>query len=98
MQDGVLQRRYKIAILAYNTQVVDVLDGIQDLREVVKNGAPVISAAGETDTAAAFKAVESLLKTHLNEYQDSPAPLVCHLTDALLTLPIQRPLCGVFGR
>ena len=85
MRDGVVQRRYKIAIFAYSTKVLDILDGIRDLPEVVRHGMPVISADGETDTAAGFSAVETLLKTHLMNFQANPAPLVCHLTDALIT-------------
>jgi uncharacterized protein YegL len=85
MRDGIVQRRYKIAIFAYSTKVLDVLDGICDLPDVVKHGIPVISADGETDTAAGFTAVESLLRNHLEKFQTSPAPLICHLTDALIT-------------
>jgi hypothetical protein len=85
MRDGIVQRRYKIAILAYNTKVVDVLDGICDLPDLVKHGVPVISADGETDTAAGFTAVEALLQEHLVKFQANPAPLICHLTDALIT-------------
>jgi hypothetical protein len=85
MSGGVVQPRYKIAIFAYSTQVVDVLGGIWDLSDLIKQGMPVISADGETDTAAGFSAVEALLQSHLPEFLDSPAPLVCHLTDALIT-------------
>src|SRR5215469_10114133 len=85
MRDGVVQRRYKIAIFAYSTKVVDILDGICDLPDVVKHGVPVISPDGETDTTAGFAAVEALLRAHLEKFQTSPAPLICHLTDALIT-------------
>jgi hypothetical protein len=85
IRDGVVLPRYKIAIFAYNTQVLDVLDGICDLPELVKHGVPVISADGETDTAAGFMAVEALLQAHLANFQASPAPIICHLTDALIT-------------
>ncbi|HEY6542717.1 MAG TPA: hypothetical protein VIZ18_17365 [Ktedonobacteraceae bacterium] len=85
MRDGVVQPRYKIAIFAYNTEVIDVLNGIRDLPELVRVGVPVLSAGGETDTAAAFAEAETLLQLHLSEFQRSPAPLICHLTDALLT-------------
>jgi len=94
MRDGIVQRRYKIAIFAYSTNVLDVLDGICDLPDVVKHGVPVISADGDTDTAAGFSAVETLLKTHLTKFQANPAPLICHLTDALITagdpIPVVR--------
>jgi hypothetical protein len=93
MRDGIVQRRYKIAIFAYSTKVVDVLDGICDLPDVVKHGVPVISAGGETDTTAGFSTVETLLQAHLEEFRSCPAPLVCHLTDALIT--VNNPLSVV---
>lgn len=92
MRDGIVQRRYKIAIFAYSTKVVDILDGICDLPDVVKHGVPVISADGDTDTAAGFSAVETLLKQHLAKFQTNPAPLICHLTDALITAGDPAPV------
>jgi hypothetical protein len=92
MRDGMVQRRYKLAIFAYNTQVVDVLDGICDLPDLVKHGVPVISADGETDTAVGFTEVETLLKANLAKLQASPAPLICHLTDALITANTPVPV------
>ena len=85
IRDGVVQRRYKVAIFAYSTEVVDVLDGIRDLPDLVRHGVPAIIAGGETDTHVGFSAVEFLLKANLEKFQSSPAPLVCHLTDALVT-------------
>ncbi len=92
MRDGIVQRRYKIAIVAYSTAVIDVLNGVCDLPELVRAGIPIISAGGETDTTAGFAAVEALLQTHLSKLQSSPAPLVCHLTDALITASDPTPL------
>lgn len=92
IRDGIVQRRYKIALLAYNTKVVDVLDGVCDLPDLVERGIPVISAGGETDASVGFAAVEHLLQQHLTECQTSPAPLVCHLTDALITMGDPTPL------
>lgn len=91
MRDGVVQRRYKIAIFAYSTQVVDVLGGIRDLPDLLRTGVPELSAGGVTDTAGGFAAVEALLKAHLPEFQHSPAPLVCHLTDGVLTTTDPSP-------
>jgi len=85
MRDGIVQPRYKIAIFAYSTKVMDVLGGFCELPDLVSQGFPVISADGETDTAAGFSAVETLLQTHIAHLQSGPAPLVCHLTDALIT-------------
>lgn len=92
MRDGIVQRRYKVAILAYSTAVVDVLDGIQDLSELVKYGLPTISAGGETDMSVGFTAVEWLLQNNLPALQACPAPIVCHLTDALMTTGDPRPV------
>ncbi|GER89478.1 hypothetical protein KDW_36400 [Dictyobacter vulcani] len=85
MRDGVVQRRYKVAILAYSSEVVDVLGGIRDLPDLVREGTPILSAGGETDTTAGFAAVETLLQENIARFQSYPAPLVCHLTDALFT-------------
>jgi len=99
MRDGVVQRRYKIAIFAYSTRVIDVLEGIRDLPDLLKTGVPELSAGGVTDTAAGFAAVEALLAGHLAEFQQSPAPLVCHLTDGVFTTvdpsPIIRRIQGM---
>ncbi|HKD75078.1 MAG TPA: VWA domain-containing protein [Ktedonobacterales bacterium] len=85
MRDGILQRRYKLAVVAYNNNVQDVLGGVRDLPELLQNGVPDLMASGATDTAAGFTQVESLLSRQLPELQQCPAPLVCHLTDGLFT-------------
>jgi uncharacterized protein YegL len=85
MRDGVVQRRYKLAVFAYSTQVIDVLGGIRDLPELLHIGVPELRAGGVTDTAAGFATVERLLEGHLSEFAHSPAPLVCHLTDGVFT-------------
>lgn len=85
MRDGVPQRRYKLAIYAYSTKVIDVLGGIHDLTELLKLGVPEISAGGVTDTAAAFAEAERLLNEQIALFLRSPAPLVCHLTDGEFT-------------
>ena len=87
MRDGVPQPQYQVAMITYNTHVVDVLNGIQSLPELVENGVPRLHAQGETDTLAAFSAAEKLLQSYLDALAKSssprcPAPLVCHLTDA----------------
>lgn len=85
MSNGVIQPRYKVAIFAYSTKVLNLLEGFCDLADLVKHGLPTISAGGDTDTAAGFSAVETLLQMQLPEFHASPAPLICHLTDALIT-------------
>ncbi|SRR5579875_2248924 len=92
MRDGMPQKRYRLAIFAYSTSVVDVLGGIRDLPELLQMGTPELSAGGVTDTAGAFAAVEALLRAHLHEYQRCPAPLVCHLTDGQFTTVDPSPM------
>jgi uncharacterized protein YegL len=91
MRDGVLQRRYRVAILAYSSTVIDVSAGIRDLPDLIQIGTPEITASGVTDTAGGLGAVEALLGAHLAEYQQDPAPLVCHLTDAVFTTSDPAP-------
>lgn len=92
MRDGMPQRRYKVAIFAYSTKIIDVLGGIVDLPDLLQYGVPQWGASGVTDMAAAFAAVETLLEQHLAEFQRSPAPLICHITDAVFTTTDPSPI------
>lgn len=87
MRDNKVQPRYHIAMFAYSTKVLDLLDGIRPLPDLMRfGGPPELQAGGDgTDTAAGFSYVERLLQQHLAQYKSCPAPLVCHLTDALRT-------------
>lgn len=92
MRGGVLRPRYKIAILAYSRKVLNVLQGVRDLPTVLQQGMPELTASGVTDTEEGFTAVEQLLKEQLPDLMDSPAPLVCHLTDAGFTTKDPAPI------
>ena len=92
MRDGIIQRRYKIALLAYNDRITDVLGGIRDLPDALQEGLPTIETGGITDMAAGFTVVEELLTAHLAEYEECPAPLICHLTDGLFTTKDPSPI------
>ncbi|MBV9691252.1 MAG: VWA domain-containing protein [Ktedonobacteraceae bacterium] len=87
MRDNKVQPRYHVAMFAYSTKVLNLLDGIRTLPEVMRiGGHPELIAGGDvTDTASGFAAVEQLLQQHISTYKSCPAPLVCHLTDALFT-------------
>lgn len=86
MRDGIPQARYKVAIYAYSTSVVDLLTGVHDLPDLLRSGLPELSGGGVTDTAAGFEAVYELLVQHLPRLSPQcPAPLVCHLTDGVFT-------------
>lgn len=73
--------RYRIAMYAYSSQVTDLLGGIKTVAELAQMGVPRLQPMDATDTAAAFREAERLLKTELGNLQDAPAPLVCHMTD-----------------
>lgn len=91
MRDGVVQRRYRLAIFAYSSSVLDVLGDISDLSDLLQRGMPELSAGGVTDTAGGFARIEELLRAHLQEFQQSPAPLICHLTDGFFTTDDPAP-------
>jgi hypothetical protein len=94
MRDNRVQPRYHIAMFAYSTTVLDLLDGIRDLPDLMRvGGPPELQAGGSaTDTAAGFARVEKLLQQHLATYKSCPAPLICHLTDALRTTEDPSPV------
>ncbi len=73
--------RYRVAMYAYSSQVTDLLGGIKTVAELAQMGVPRLQPMDATDTAAAFREAERLLKTELGNLNDCPAPLVCHMTD-----------------
>ncbi len=75
--------RYRIAMYAYSSQVIDLLGGIKTIDELATMGVPKLTTLDLTDTAAAFSEVENLLRSELSNLNDCPAPLVCHMTDGL---------------
>lgn len=102
IRDQLVQDRYELAVFAYSTEVIDVLESSPDphlhgksiwkLSELLQVGLPRITASGQTNTFAAFAAVESLLNQHLDRYADSPAPLICHFTDGLFSTSDPSPV------
>ncbi|HZO76305.1 MAG TPA: vWA domain-containing protein [Ktedonobacteraceae bacterium] len=93
MRDNKVQPRYHVAMFAYSSKVIDLLNGIRPLPDIMRVGGPpeLIAGGDETDTAAGFAMVEQLLQRHLSAFKHCPAPLVCHLTDALLTTQDPSP-------
>jgi uncharacterized protein YegL len=77
----VVSPRYRVAMIAYSSQVIDLLGGVKTIDELAKMGVPKLTTLDMTDTAAAFAEAERLLKAELPNLQDCPAPLVCHMTD-----------------
>lgn len=94
-----LSPRYRIAMLAYSEHVYDLLDGIHGVDEVANRGVPELSPRRTTDTAKAFIQAEKLLRDHLSDLKDCPAPLICHMTDGEYTgddpEPIAKRIMGI---
>ncbi|MCW5873713.1 MAG: VWA domain-containing protein [Anaerolineales bacterium] len=89
---GQVSPRYRIAIFAYSDDVYDILDGVRTIDEVASLGMPELGTLRGTDTAKGFLEVEKLLKQELPHIGDSPAPLVCHMTDGEYTDDDPEPI------
>jgi hypothetical protein len=88
----VISPRFRLAMIAYSDQPMDILDGIRTIDEVVQKGKPSLSADAKSDTAAAFMVARDLLREHLPDLQGHPAPMVCHLTDGQFTGSDPEPI------
>jgi uncharacterized protein YegL len=84
--------RYHIALYAYSQDVFDVFDGIKPIDKVARLGLPELSTMNSTETDKGFAQVEKLLQAELGNYQDCPAPLVCHMTDGEYTGKDPQPI------
>ena len=80
-----LSPRYRVGIYAYNQSVYDVLGGVRTIVDIAKLGVPELIPAGVTGTAKGFAMVAKLLQDELPKLGQSPAPLVCHMTDGEYT-------------
>lgn len=96
---GWISPRYHIAMFAYSDQVYDVLGGVKSVDEVAHLGVPDLNPMTTTETANAFAQAEWLLQSALPNLAESPAPLVCHMTDGEYTgadpEPIARRIMGM---
>ncbi len=84
--------RYHIAMFAYSDQVYDVLGGVKSVDQVAHLGVPDLSPMTSTETANAFAQAEWLLQSALPSLAESPAPLVCHMTDGEYTGADPEPI------
>jgi len=89
---SLISPRYHVALYVYSRDVFDVFDGIKPIHEVARLGLPELSTMNSTDTAKGFAQVEKLLQARLGDYQDCPAPLVCHMSDGEYTGKDPQPI------
>jgi Mg-chelatase subunit ChlD len=81
----IISPRYRLAMIAYSDQPMDILGGIQTIDQVAAKGKPKLSANARTDTAAAFGMARDILRAELPNLNGCPAPMVCHLTGGQYT-------------
>lgn len=81
MKGETIASRYMVGLIAYSDHVFDLLDGVKSVDQIAGLGVPELSPMQRTDTARAFEQVEKLLKNYLVNWQNYPAPLICHMTD-----------------
>lgn len=75
--------RFQVAIIGYNEEIYNPYGGFIPIDELIQRGVPKFKPAGRTNPLRGFQEVDRLLaKLLLNLDPRSPAPLVCHLTDA----------------
>ncbi|HID88953.1 MAG TPA: VWA domain-containing protein [Anaerolineales bacterium] len=89
---GSVRPRYRVAMYTYSDKVYDVYNGIKTIDEIVQMGLPELTTLRTTETAKAFRQAERLLKRELPKMENSPAPLVCHLTDGEYTGADPEPI------
>jgi hypothetical protein len=73
--------RYRIAMFAYSSQVIDLVGGVRTVDEVARMGVPRLTTLDISNTAGAFLEVEKLLEAELPNLQNCPVPIICHMTD-----------------
>src|SRR5947209_3682713 len=84
--------RYRIAMIAYTDDPVDVLGGVHTIDEVVQRGKLKLTPNHLTNTHKAFAMARDILNQELPKLADCPAPMVCHLTDGEFTGPDPTPI------
>jgi hypothetical protein len=88
----IISPRYRLAMIAYSDEPLDILGGIQSIDKVARKGKPRLSAAASTNMAAAFELARDILKKELPNLKNCPAPMVCHLTDGLFAGEDPEPI------
>jgi hypothetical protein len=84
--------RYRLAMVAYGDEPIDILGGVQTIDEVAQKGKPRFTSHGTSGAAAAFDVARDLLREQLPHLQGHPAPMVCHLTDGQYTGSDPEPI------
>lgn len=88
-----LSPRYRVSLLAYSDEVYDLFDGVKSIDQIAsRGGLPQLTPQKFTDTAKAFEQAEKILLQELPSMENSPAPLICHMTDGAHTGEDPEPI------
>jgi hypothetical protein len=77
--------RYRVAMIAYTDDPIDILGGVLTIDQVVQRGKLKLKPNHLTNTDKAFAMARDILHQELPKLGDCPAPMVCHLTDGEYT-------------
>lgn len=84
LKGTVIAPRYRLAMIAYSNEPMDILGEVKPIDEVIKMGRPMLQTFDQTNSYAAFEVARDLLKQEIPNTQGPrrhPAPMVCHITD-----------------
>jgi hypothetical protein len=84
--------RYRIAMVAYTDDPIDLLGGVLTIDQVAQRGKIKLTPNHLTNTDKAFAMARDILQQELPRLTDCPAPMVCHLTDGEFTGPDPSPI------
>jgi len=87
LRQGTIRARYRVGMIAYSTDVWDILDGIKPVGDI--DSVPVLHPQHRTNTAGGFKVARKMLLDDLATWtpvmhEHCPAPLIVHMTDGEL--------------
>jgi hypothetical protein len=87
LRQGKIRPRYRVGMIAYSTELWDILDGIKSVDLIT--GIPKLHPQQRTNPAAGLKKVKKMLLEDISQWSSEareacPAPLVVHMTDGEL--------------
>ncbi len=86
LKQGKVRPRYRIGMIAYESELYDVYDGILEIDKIISQGIPNLTPQRKTDMAKAFRYAIKLIQDDLKEWtqqwkDECPPPMVINITD-----------------
>jgi uncharacterized protein YegL len=100
-KQGKVRPRYRIGMIAYESDLYDVYDGILTLDKVIDQGIPNLMPQRKTEMAKAFRYASKLIQDDLSKWpqkwlDECPPPMVINITDCEYSEETEDP--EVFAR